>query len=248
MNRNKEVEVNIDRLRRNEYPGRGIIIGLSPDGTSYIQVYWLMGRSESSRDRILVAEGDFVKTAVPGARQLENPELLLYYPVKHWKENHIVTNGDQTETIYSALQKREGARACVFAEALVTRTFEPDPHYTPRISGLVELDNTECAYRLAILKAAGGDPECCTRQHFSYEKGIPGIGHCIHTYAGNGDPVPSFHGEPVAVKVFNDPRTTARFYWELLHKENRVALLAKAIDRQTGAIRLEIINRFESAN
>lgn len=238
MDWKKEVEANIDRLRRNEYPGRGIIIGLSPDGKSFIQVYWLMGRSAASRNRILVPEGEFVKTAVPGAEEQGNPSLLLYHPVKHWGESHIVTNGDQTETIYSALQKGTG-----FAEALASRTFEPDPpHYTPRISGLVEL-NAECAYRLAIIKTADGSPACCARQYFYYEKGIPGIGHCIHTYAGNGDPLPSFSGEPFAVKVFDDPRTTARYYWELLNAENRVALLAKAINCRTGEIRLEIINK-----
>lgn len=239
MDWRQEVEANLDRLRRNEYPGRGIIIGLSPDGNNFIQVYWLMGRSAASRNRILVSEGEFVKTAVPGGEQAGDPSLLLYYPVKHWGEYHIVTNGDQTETIYSALQKGEG-----FAEALATRSFEPDsPHYTPRISGLVELNNPACAYRLAIIKTAGGYPEYCTRQYFYYEKGIPGIGHCIHTYAGNGNPLPSFQGEPFAVKIFDDPLETARYYWELLHGENKVALLVKAVNRRTGEIRLEIINK-----
>jgi IMP cyclohydrolase len=239
MDWTREIEANLDRLRANEYPGRGIIIGLSPDGNNFIQVYWLMGRSAASRNRILVQEGEFVRTAVPGEEELEDPSLLLYYPVKHWDASHIVTNGDQTDTIYTALQKGTG-----FAEALATRTFEPDPpHYTPRISGLVELNNPECAYRLAILKTAGGSPDCCTRQYFTYEKGLPGIGHCIHTYAGNGKPLPSFSGEPYVVKVFDDARTTARYYWELLNAENRVALLAKAINCRTGEIRLEIINK-----
>ncbi|HHU82847.1 MAG TPA: inosine monophosphate cyclohydrolase [Firmicutes bacterium] len=244
MDWKKETEANIHRLRRNEYPGRGIVIGLSPDGNNFIQVYWLMGRSAASRNRILVPEGKFVKTAVPGEEEQGDPSLLLYYPVKHWGENHIVTNGDQTETIYSALQKGTD-----FAEALAMRTFEPDPpHYTPRISGLVELKNAGCAYRLAIIKTAGGSPDCCTRQYFHYEKGIPGIGHCIHTYAGNGNPLPSFQGEPFAVKVFDDPRTTARYYWELLHAENKVALLAKAINRRTGESSLEIINKLAKEN
>ena len=155
MDWTREIEANLDRLRANEYPGRGIIIGLSPDGNNFIQVYWLMGRSAASRNRILVQEGEFVRTAVPGEEELEDPSLLLYYPVKHWDASHIVTNGDQTDTIYTALQKGTG-----FAEALATRTFEPDPpHYTPRISGLVELNNPECAYRLAILKTAGGSPD-----------------------------------------------------------------------------------------
>jgi hypothetical protein len=241
MDWEKTLEANIDRLRGNEYPGRGIIIGLSPDGKNFIQVYWLMGRSAASRNRILVPEGEFVKTAVPGGEQAGDSSLLLYYPVKHWDESHIVSNGDQTDTIYSALQKGAG-----FAEALATRTFEPDPpHYTPRISGLVELNNAECAYRLAIVKTVEGSPESCTRQYFYYEKGIPGIGHCIHTYAGNGNPLPSFQGEPFTVKVFDDLRTTARYYWELLHEENKVALLAKAINRRTGESRLEIINKKE---
>src|SRR5690554_22510 len=239
MNPTDPAEGNLLSLQANEYPGRGIIIGLSPDAGSYIQVYWLMGRSEASRNRILVAEKGFVRTEIPDTGKVKDPSLLVYYPVKHWRNCHIVTNGDQTDTIYSFLKQEKN-----FDDALMTRNFEPDaPHYTPRISCLLDLEDQKCAYRLSIIKAAVSNPACCGRYFFHYAKAVPGWGHCLHTYAGNGNPLPPFAGEPLLVKVFNDPRETAEYYWNLLNRENKVALLVKAVCIKTGKTSLEIINK-----
>lgn len=238
MNWTEAAKNNLSSLQANEYPGRGIIIGLSPDSGRYLQVYWLMGRSTASRNRILVAENGFVRTEIPDTSNVKDPSLLVYYPVKHWKNSHIVSNGDQTDTIYSFLQKEKD-----FDDALKTRSFEPDaPHYTPRISGLLDLEDHKCAYRLSIIKAVGNEP-IAVRYFFYYEKAVPGWGHCLHTYAGDGNPLPPFAGEPLVVKVFNDPRETAEYYWNLLNRENKVALLVKAVCTKTGKTSLEIINK-----
>ncbi len=236
-------EENMRKLAANPYPGRGIILGLSPDGRSMIQIYWLMGRSENSRNRILVEEANgFVKTQAFDAQKVTDPSLIIYYPVKHFGAYHLVTNGDQTETLYELLPQGQS-----FESALKTRTYEPDPpNYTPRISGLVDLGDPDYAYRLALIKAAGNNPDCPVYAFYYYKKGIPGFGHCLHTYAGDGNPVPPFAGEPYLVKVFNDGAENADYYWRLLNAENKVALLVKTIRLEDGKAEIRIVNKHQA--
>lgn len=232
------VQEGMNRIQTASYPGRGIVIGLSPNEKHFVQVYWIMGRSPSSRNRVFVQEGDFVKTDTVDKTQKVDP-LTLYYPVKTLDASHIVTNGDQTDTIYEALQK--GGR---FDSALMTRTFEPDgPNFTPRISGVVNLAD-DVAYRLAVLKTVGGDERYCSRQFFTYETAIAGVGHCVTTYVDDGSPLPSFEGEPFAVAVYNDLQETANAYWNALNEDNRVSMLVKFIDCASGTSQLVIVNKY----
>jgi hypothetical protein len=230
----------IGRLKQNPYPGRGIVIGLTPDGTRMVQVYWIMGRSENSRNRIFVREENgFVRTEAKDPAKLTDPSLIIYYPVRHIGQAHIVTNGDQTDTIFDAL-----ASGRTFEQALTSRTFEPDaPNYTPRISGVIDLEDKHCAYKLSILKTNAGNPEQTLRQFFHYEQPVPGFGHCIHTYAGDGNPLPSFEGEPFLVPLYDDIGETAQTYWDMLDADNRISLLVKTIRFDNGQTDMRIINK-----
>jgi hypothetical protein len=234
----QEARLNMKALAENVYPGRGIVIGLTPDARCYAQVYWIMGRSENSRNRIFVEEGDTVRTAPFDESKVEDPSLIIYNCARSMGRRHIVSNGDQTDTIFEAL--RGGG---TFEEALATRTFEPDaPNYTPRVSGLVDLDDA-CAYRLSVIKSVAHSPDHCTRHFFAYETAVPGVGHCIHTYAGDGAPLPPFRGEPYPVELANGLHALADLYWEALNEENRISLLARLIDTETGAARTRIVNK-----
>ncbi|WP_135557387.1 IMP cyclohydrolase [Paenibacillus cymbidii] len=235
-----QAQSSLERLASNAYPGRGIVIGLTPDGTRLVQVYWIMGRSENSRNRIFVREDNgFVRTEAADPAKLSDPSLIIYYPVRHTGRSHIVTNGDQTDTIHEAL-----TAGGTFEDALTTRTYEPDaPNYTPRISGLVELGNEHCAYKLSILKSLHNDPVQTQRHFFHYEHGIPGFGHLIHTYQGDGSPLPSFAGEPVLVPLHDTIEANVETYWSRLNEENRISLLVKTIDRQSGAADIRIVNK-----
>jgi hypothetical protein len=236
-----QAEQNISALKSNSYPGRGIIIGLTPDETRLVQVYWIMGRSENSRNRVFVQEENgFLRTEARDPAKLSDPSLIIYYPVRYSGNAHIVTNGDQTDTIYEGL-----AQGRSFEAALSTRTFEPDgPNFTPRISGIVDLqDPCGAAYRLSILKSHSGDPAHAVRQYFHYETPIAGYGHFIHTYDGDGNPLPSFTGEPKLVPLFNDIRETAPYYYDMLDADNKISLLVKSIDRKTGETDMTVINR-----
>lgn len=230
----------INGLKENAYPGRGIVIGLTPDGTRLVQVYWIMGRSENSRNRVFIQEENgFVRTEAKDPAKLTDPSLIIYYPVKHVNGAHIVTNGDQTHTIYEALQAGGS-----FESALATRTYEPDaPNFTPRISGLVDLKDDQFAYKLSILKSGDNTEEQTLRHTYSYEKAIPGFGHCIHTYAGDGNPLPSFQGEPALVPLQNDVKQIADTYWNILNDENKISLLVKTIRLGSGEAELLIINK-----
>lgn len=233
-------EQNMSRIGQNPYPGRGIVIGLTPDGTRLVQVYWIMGRSENSRNRIFVAEDNgFVRTEAKDPAKLTDPSLIIYYPARHFKQAHIVTNGDQTDTIFNAL-----ASSQTFEQALSFRTFEPDaPNYTPRISGLIDLQDNRYAYKLSILKTNAGNPDQTLRQFFHYEQPIAGFGHCIHTYAGEGNPLPSFAGEPVLVPLYDDIGQTAQAYWDKLDADNKISLLVKTIRTDNGQTDMRIINK-----
>ncbi|HBK68722.1 MAG TPA: inosine monophosphate cyclohydrolase [Firmicutes bacterium] len=232
---------NMKKLEENVYPGRGIIQGLTPDAQYMVQIYWLMGRSENSRNRLFVQEDGFVKTKAFDERKVTDPSLIIYYPVKFFENSHIVSNGDQTDTIYQHL-KANGS----FENALNTRAFEPDsPNYTPRISGIINLDNQENAYQLSILKTTNNNPQYPLRIFFNYPQAIPGYGHCLHTYEDNGDPLPSFKGEPYLVKLFSKIEENANFYWELLNQDHKVALLVKMIRTDSGEYQVVIINKHE---
>jgi IMP cyclohydrolase len=231
----------IERLEENSYPGRGIIIGLTPDGTRLLQVYWIMGRSENSRNRVFIGEDNgFLRTEAKDPAKLSDPSLIIYYPLKHTGSAHIVTNGDQTDTIYDALLS-EGT----FEQALSRRTYEPDaPNYTPRISGIADIKDEQFTYKLSILKTNANDPVQTLRHFYTYEKAIAGYGHLIHTYSADGDPLPSFQGEPVLVPLQDSIDATANFYWGKLNELNRVSLLVKSIRLSDGQTELKIINKY----
>ncbi|HBF38876.1 MAG TPA: inosine monophosphate cyclohydrolase [Firmicutes bacterium] len=239
MDLEKLAKFNMEQLTKNSYPGRGIISGLSPDGGHYVQIYWIMGRSQNSRNRVFQNEKGFVRTKAFDESKVTDPSLIIYYPVKFWQNCHIVSNGDQTDTIYECLQN-----GGTFEEALDTRKFEPDaPNFTPRISGIIDFNDSRSLYQLSIIKSAANRPETCIHSYFRYSKGIPGVGHCLHTYSGDGEPLPSFAGEPYPVILYNDIDQTANCYWDLLNRDNRVSLLAKYIDIRTHESEIRIINQ-----
>jgi IMP cyclohydrolase len=235
----KKAQENEIKLKKNVYPGRGIIIGETKDRKNYVQVYWIMGRSINSRNRVFEVEEGNMRTKAYDELKLTDPSLVIYYPSRTLNNKHIITNGDQTDTIYNYLKDNKS-----FKDALDTREFEPDgPNFTPRISGIVDLDDKECAYMLSILKTEGNDENNSRRQYFSYEKAIPGIGHCITTYSGDGDPLPSFLGEPYVLRIFDTIEENLRFYWESLNEDNKVSLMVKFIDKGTRKGSIKIINK-----
>lgn len=237
----KPVETSMDALRNSRYPGRGIVIGQTPDARYFVQVYWIMGRSAGSRNRVFVADGDTVRTRALDESALENPDLVVYRPVRVLNGCHIVSNGDHTDTIFDAIQGSGN-----FESALNTRTFEPDPPiHTPRIAGLVDLEDRCVAYKLAMLKSVGGSGDTTARHYFNYETGIPGIGHCVTTYRDDGDPPPAFAGEPYAVDLHDRIETTRDHYWDALNRENRVSLLVKFIHAASGKTDLSIVNKHQ---
>lgn len=230
-----------DLLRSHPYPGRGIMLGKSADGAKAVVVYFIMGRSENSRNRIFEATEDGIRTRAFDESKMVDPSLIIYHPVRKVGDTLVVTNGDQTDTI------REGlAAGKTFAQALHTRTFEPDaPNYTPRISGLVKKNGD---YTLSILKSADGDPASCRRYFFAYEAPRAGQGHFIHTYMGDGTPLPSFVGEPEQVEIpCGTPAELADLLWDSLNAENKVSLFVRYIDRKTGDWETVIKNKHASA-
>lgn len=229
---------NAGKLKKNKYPGRGIVLGASEDGKKLFQIYWIMGRSENSRNRVFIEENGFVRTKAYDESKLTDPSLIIYYPLKSFKNFHIISNGDQTDTVYDYLKSGKS-----FEDALMTRTFEPDgPNYTPRITGLTEPCGKN-AYTLSILKTQNGDPDTCIRNFFYYEKPVPGLGHCIHTYDGDGKVLPSFSGEPYVVPVPNCIEEALDYYWDLLDPDNRISILVKTIDIETVKVEIKIKNR-----
>ena len=224
-----------EQLRGNSYPGRGIVLGRSADGVHAVIAYFIMGRSENSRNRVFVADGDGLRTQAFDPAKLVDPSLIIYSPVRVIGGRTIVTNGDQTDTVYDFI-----AQGKSFEEALRTRTFEPDaPNYTPRISGLVEGFD----YKLSILKSADGNPDSTRRYFFEYSNPLAGEGHFIHTYRCDGSPIPSFEGEPTRVKIEGDIDTFTKTVWENLNEDNRVSLFTRFIDGKTGREETRIINK-----
>lgn len=226
-------------LRTNTYPGRGIIIGKSEDGKHAVTAYFIMGRSENSRNRIFVEEGEGIKTEAFDPSKLTDPSLIIYAPVRVLENWTIVTNGDQTDTVYELMSQGE-----TFERALATRKFEPDaPNYTPRISGLLHIENGAYDYALSILKSNDGDPSACHRYTFTYDCPKAGEGHFIHTYKGDGEPLKSFEGEPKKVAIPNDIDAFTTCLWESLNDENKVSLFVRYIDIETGKYETRLINK-----
>jgi len=230
-----------EELQHNSYPGRGIVIGKSEDARYAVIAYFIMGRSENSRNRIFVEDGFGIRTQAYDPAKLIDPSLIIYAPIRILGNKTIVTNGDQTDTIYELMDKQ-----LTFEQALRTREFEPDaPNFTPRISGIVHTGKDKFNYALSILKSNQGNPEGCNRYLFAYEHPKAGEGHFIHTYLKDENPLPSFEGEPKLVKIQGDIDTIAMNIWESLNDENKVSLVVRTIELTTGEIDTRIMNKNE---
>ncbi|MDK2964431.1 IMP cyclohydrolase [Lacrimispora sp.] len=226
-------------LSNNSYPGRGIIIGKSADGRNAVTAYFIMGRSINSRNRVFVEDGDGIRTQAYDPSKLSDPSLIIYSPVRVMGNKTIVTNGDQTDTIYEGMDFQ-----LTFEQTLRSREFEPDsPNYTPRISGIMHVENGRFNYAMSILKSNNGDPSSCSRFTFAYENPMPGEAHFIHTYMHDGNPLPSFEGEPKLVDVLDDQDEYTSMIWESLNEENKISLFVRYIDLETGAFETRIINK-----
>ena len=225
-------------LKANPYPGRGILLGRSPDGGQAVIAYFIMGRSENSRNRVFEKTADGIRTRAFDESKVTDPSLIIYHPVRTLDSGLvIVTNGDQTDTIKEYLEQGK-----CYRHALLSRTFEPDaPNYTPRISGVVKPDGS---YNLSILKSLDGNPDCCCRYFYEYDAPKAGVGHLIHTYQGNGSPLPSFEGEPVRVALAApDPETLAAALWESLDADNKISLFVQYRDLKTGQAKTVLCNK-----
>ena len=226
-------------LSANSYPGRGIVIGKYADGRYAVTAYFIMGRSENSRNRVFVEEGEGIRTQAFDPSKLEDPSLIIYAPVRVLGNKTIVTNGDQTDTVYELMDKQQ-----TFEQSLRTREFEPDgPNYTPRISGIMHVENGNYNYAMSILKSNNGDPDSCNRYTFAYENPKAGEGRFIHTYMSDGDPLPSFEGEPEWVKIEGDIDSFTNMIWENLNADNKVSLFVRYIDIATGKYETRIVNK-----
>lgn len=226
-------------LSGNSYPGRGIVIGRSADGRFAVTAYFIMGRSVNSRNRVFVEDGSGIRTQAFDPSKLSDPSLIIYAPVRVLGNKTIVTNGDQTDTIYEMMDKQS-----TFEQALRTREFEPDaPNYTPRISGIMHVENGTYNYALSILKSNNGDPSSCNRFTFAYTNPKAGEGRFIHTYMGDGNPLPSFEGEPTLVDIVGDIDAFTELVWNNLNEDNKVSLFVRYIDIATGAYETRIVNK-----
>lgn len=226
-------------LKNNTYPGRGIILGRSECGKKAVAAYFIMGRSENSRNRIFVEDGDGIRTQAFDISKMKDPSLIIYSPVRVLDNKTIVTNGDQTDTIYDGLKN-----GLTFEQSLRLREFEPDaPNFTPRISGLMEFGKETYSISLSILKSDNGDSAGCNRYTFSYENPKAGVGRFIHTYTEDGNPLPSFEGEPACVKIQGNIDEFTDAVWNSLNSENKVSLFVRYIDISTGSFETKIVNK-----
>lgn len=226
-------------LSKNDYPGRGIVIGKSADGRFAITAYFIMGRSENSRNRIFVEDGEGIRTQAFEPSKLTDPSLIIYAPVRVLGNKTIVTNGDQTDTIYEGMDIQLS-----FEQTLRSREFEPDgPNYTPRISGIMHIENGGYNYAMSILKSNNGNPDACNRYTFAYESPVAGEGHFIHTYMCDGNPLPSFEGEPKLVELKEDIDTFTDTLWNNLNVDNKVSLFVRYIDIATKKYETRIVNK-----
>ncbi len=226
-------------LSSTSYPGRGIIIGRSADGAKAITAYFIMGRSENSRNRIFVEEGEGIRTEAFDPSKLSDPSLIIYAPVRVLGNKTIVTNGDQTDTIYDLMNQQ-----MTFEQALRTREFEPDaPNFTPRISGIMKVDAGTFNYAMSILKSDIDNPETCNRYTFAYSNPKAGTGRYLHTYTGDGNPLPSYEGEPTPVEISGSIDEMTAAIWNSLDDDNKVSLFVRFIDIETGAYETRIVNK-----
>ena len=229
-----------EELNSLAYHGRGIIIGKSADGKKAITAYFIMGRSVNSRNRVFVAEGDAMRTKAFDESKMVDPHLIIYYPVRVLGNKTIVTNGDQTDTIYQLMDKQ-----MTFEQALRTREFEDDkPNFTPRISGIIHRDGGEMNFAMSILKSAEGDDSSCERFTYAYSNPIPGRAKFIHTYSCDGNPLPSFEGEPKTLQLPDtDIDSLTDLIWTNLNEDNKVSLFVRYIDLETGESETRIVNK-----
>lgn len=226
-------------LQGNAYPGRGIVIGKTPDGKKAVTAYFIMGRSSNSRNRVFVEDGEGIRTQAFDPSKLEDPSLIIYAPVRVLGNKTIVTNGDQTDTIYEGMDHQ-----MTFEQSLRSREFEPDgPNYTPRISGIMHVENGKYNYAMSILKSNNGNPDSCNRYTFAYENPAAGEGHFIHTYMCDGNPLPSFEGEPKLVDTADDMDAYTKMLWNSLNEDNKVSLFVRYIDIEEGTYETRIINK-----
>ena len=226
-------------LKENSYPGRGIVIGRSQDGSKAVTAYFIMGRSVNSRNRVFTATEDGIKTEAFDPSKLTDPHLIIYSPVRVLGNKTIVTNGDQTDTIYEGMDKQ-----MTFEQSLRCREFEDDaPNYTPRISGIMHVEGGTYNYAMSILKSADGDPSSCERHTFTYTNPKAGVGRFLHTYMGDGNPLPSFEGEPEKVAIEGDIDSFTDLVWNSLNEDNKVSLFVRFIDIATGEADTRIVNK-----
>ena len=225
-------------IRDNSYVGRGIIIGKSKNGKKAVTAYFIMGRSRNSRNRVFVERDGALFTEPFDPSQVEDPSLIIYAAERNYENNLIVTNGDQTDTIYDGLK----AGKC-FKKSLESRSFEPDaPNFTPRISGILTFADKDFTYEMSILKSADAEGSACNRYTFSYTA-LPGLGHFIHTYVGDGSPLPTFQGEPERVAIGDDIDLFTDSLWDALNHDNRISLFVRYTDLETGKEDKRLINR-----
>ena len=235
-----EIKSIANELNSLPYHGRGIIIGKSADGTKAIAAYFIMGRSENSRNRVFVADGEGIRTQAFDESKMTDPHLIIYAPVRVLGNKTIVTNGDQTDTIYELMDKQ-----MTFEQALRTREFEDDaPNYTPRISGIIRLENGDMNFAMSILKSAEGDGSSCQRYTYAYSNPLKGKAKFIHTYKCNGNPLPSFEGEPKTLELPDtDIDSLTNLIWENLNEDNKVSLFVRYIDLKSGCYESRIVNK-----
>ncbi len=218
-------------IRGNDYVGRGIVIGKSEDGNHAVFAYFIMGRSENSRNRVFSEDGDTVTIYPFDESKVQDPSLIIYSPIRRYKNSVIVTNGDQTDTVYDYLQQGK-----TFEQALETRCFEPDsPNFTPRISGILNFTANDFSYKLSILKSADEKGSACNRYTFSYDSPLCGLGHFIHTYNCDGNPIPTFTGEPERVRIPDNIQEFSDDLWSNLNENNKISLYVRYTNLQTGS-------------
>ncbi len=235
-----EIKTIANELNSLAYHGRGIIIGKSADGKKAVSAYFIMGRSENSRNRVFVSEGEAMRTKAFDESKMTDPHLIIYYPVRVLGNKTIVTNGDQTDTIYDLMDKQ-----MTFEQALRTREFEDDsPNYTPRISGIIRLENDGMNFAMSILKSAEGDASSCERFTYAYSNPICGKAKFIHTYNGDGNPLPSFEGEPKTLELPDvEIDELTDLIWKNLNEDNKVSLFVRYIDIESGKAETRIVNK-----
>ena len=229
-----------DYISGNPYPGRGIIIGLNPDGKKAVFAYFITGRSANSRNRVFEEVDDDLMIKLFDESKVEDPSLIIYYPVRVYDKKIIITNGDQTDTVHKFLKEGKS-----FQQALATRSFEPDsPNWTPRISGIVDIERG-VRYCMSILKSADSKGSACNRYFYEYEA-LAGEGRFIHTYMTDGNPLPTFTGEPARVKIPGDIDSFTEEIWNALNDENRISLYVRYTDADTGIYEKRLVNKWKA--